>query len=61
MRNKKWMRLPAYVSGSVSQELLLQNGYLARIQDPLLKAQTAFWWCSSSTQASALSRMHHDA
>ncbi len=25
MRNKKWVRLLAYVTGSVSQELLLQN------------------------------------
>jgi putative transposase len=29
MRNKKWVRLLAYVTGSVSQELLLQNEYLA--------------------------------
>jgi hypothetical protein len=26
MRNKKWVRLPAYVTDSVNQELLLQNG-----------------------------------
>src|SRR6266849_3984693 len=29
MRNKKWVRLLAYVTGSVNQELLLQNEYLA--------------------------------
>ena len=29
MRNKKWMRLLAYVTGSVNQELLLRNEYLA--------------------------------
>src|SRR5258708_6309240 len=29
MRNRKWVRLLAYVSGSVNQELLLQNEYLA--------------------------------
>src|SRR5580658_3535584 len=29
MRSKKWVRLLAYVTGSVSQELLLQNEYLA--------------------------------
>jgi homeodomain-containing protein len=29
MRNKKWLRLLAYVTGSVNQELLLQNEYLA--------------------------------
>jgi len=29
MRNKKWVQLLAYVTGSVNQELLLQNEYLA--------------------------------
>src|ERR1700682_3605889 len=29
MRNDKWLRLQAYVTGSVNQELLLQNEYLA--------------------------------
>jgi putative transposase len=29
MRNKQWLRLLAYVTGSVNQELLLQNEYLA--------------------------------
>ena len=29
MRKKKWLRLLAYVTGSVNQELLLQNEYLA--------------------------------
>ena len=29
MRNSKWVRLLAYVTGSVNQELLLQNEYLA--------------------------------
>jgi hypothetical protein len=29
MRNKKWVPLLAYVTGSVNQELLLQNEYLA--------------------------------
>ena len=29
MRNKKWVRLLAYVTGSVNQELLLKNEYLA--------------------------------
>ena len=28
MRNKKWVRLLAYVTGSVNQELLLRNEYL---------------------------------
>src|SRR5580693_3465167 len=29
MKNKKWVRLLAYVTGGVNQELLLQNEYLA--------------------------------
>ena len=29
MRNSKWVQLLAYVTGSVNQELLLQNEYLA--------------------------------
>ena len=29
MRNNKWVRLLAYVTGSVNQELLLQHEYLA--------------------------------
>ena len=29
MRDSKWVRLLAYVTGSVNQELLLQNEYLA--------------------------------
>jgi len=28
MRNSRWLRLLAYVSGSVNQELLLRNEYL---------------------------------
>ena len=29
MRNQRWLRLLAYVTGSVNQELLLKNEYLA--------------------------------
>src|SRR5262245_21128940 len=29
MRNSRWLRLLAYVTGSVNQELLLRNEYLA--------------------------------
>jgi hypothetical protein len=29
MKNTKWARLLAYVTGSVNQELFLQNGILA--------------------------------
>jgi putative transposase len=38
MRNKKWVRLLAYVTGSVNQELLLQNEYLAA-ENRILKAK----------------------
>lgn len=38
MRNKKWLRLVAYVTGSVNQELLLQNEYLAA-ENRILRAK----------------------
>src|SRR5713101_2886876 len=38
MRNKKWMRLLAYVTGSVNQGLLLQNEYLAS-ENRILRAK----------------------
>lgn len=38
MRNDKWLRLLAYVTGSVDQELLLQNEYLAA-ENRILRAQ----------------------
>ena len=38
MRNKKWVRLLAYVAGSVNQELLLQNEYLAA-ENRILRAK----------------------
>ena len=38
MRNKKWARLLAYVTGSVNQELLLQNEYLAA-ENRILRAR----------------------
>src|SRR6202162_4315522 len=38
MRNKKWVRLLAYVTGSVNQELLLQNEYLAA-ENRILRAK----------------------
>src|ERR1700675_1715099 len=38
MRNKKWVRLLAYVTGSVNQELLLQNEYLAT-ENRILRAK----------------------
>jgi hypothetical protein len=38
MRNKKWVRLLAYMTGSVNQELLLQNEYLAT-ENRILRAK----------------------
>src|SRR5215472_6121320 len=38
MRNSKWVRLLAYVTGSVNQELLLQNEYLAA-ENPILRTK----------------------
>jgi hypothetical protein len=38
MRNKKWLRLLAYVTGLVNQELLLQNEYLAA-ENRILRAK----------------------
>jgi putative transposase len=38
MRNKKWLRLLAYVTRSVNQELLLQNEYLAS-ENRILRAK----------------------
>src|SRR5579863_5740003 len=38
MRNSRWVRLLAYVTGSVNQELLLRNEYLAA-ENRILRAQ----------------------
>jgi hypothetical protein len=38
MRRKRWVRLLAYVTGSVNQELLLQNEYLAA-ENRILRAK----------------------
>jgi len=38
MRNSRWLRLLAYVSGSVNQELLLRNEYLAA-ENQILRAK----------------------
>src|ERR1035437_6110382 len=38
MRDKKWLRLLAYVTGSVNQELLPQNEYLAA-ENRILRAK----------------------
>lgn len=45
MRNSRWVRILAYVTGSVNQELLLRNEYLAaenRILRTKLPARYAF-------------------
>src|SRR6202158_5921969 len=38
MRNSRWLRLLAYVSGSVNQELLVRNEYLAA-ENRILRAK----------------------
>src|SRR5262249_34508732 len=38
MRNRKWLQLLAYVTGSVNQELLLRNEYLAA-ENQILRAK----------------------
>jgi putative transposase len=38
MKNKNWLRLLAYVTGSVNQELLMQNEYLAA-ENRILRAK----------------------
>ena len=38
MRNNKWVRPLAYVTGSVNQELLLQNEYLTT-ENRILRAK----------------------
>jgi putative transposase len=38
MRNSRWLRLLAYVTGSVNQELLLRNEYLA-VENRILRAK----------------------
>jgi putative transposase len=38
MRNSRWVRLLAYVTGSVNHELLLRNGYLAA-ENQILRAK----------------------
>lgn len=38
MRNSRWLRLLAYVTGSVNQELLLRNEYLAA-ENRILRAK----------------------
>ena len=38
MRNSRWVRLLVYVTGSVNQELLLQNEYLAA-ENRILRAK----------------------
>lgn len=46
MRNSKWVRLLADVTGSVNQELLLQSGYLAA-ENRILRTKLAarLRWC----------------
>jgi hypothetical protein len=38
MRNRRWLKLLAYVTGSVNEELLLRNEYLAA-ENQILRAR----------------------
>jgi hypothetical protein len=49
MRNSRWLRLLAYVTGSVNQELLLRNEYLAA-ENRILRAQLPSR-CGSQTRS----------
>jgi hypothetical protein len=45
MTSKRWVRLLAYATGSVNQELLLQNEYLA-VENQGLPRKSRPWWCA---------------
>ena len=42
MRNSRWVRILAYVTGSVNQELLLRNEYLAA-ENRILRTKLSSW------------------
>ena len=56
MRNKKWLRLLAYVTGSVNQEVLLQNEYLAA-ENLILRARLPSGLRLSDPERATLSRI----
>jgi len=56
---KNWLRLPAYVTGSINQELLLRNEYLAAENHILsqIKGRLSRNRCSSWRRCSPLGVM----
>src|SRR6516164_4074889 len=56
MKENKWMRLLAYVTGLVNQELLLQNEYLAA-ENRILRAHLPTRLCLSDPERSTLAEI----
>jgi len=56
MRNSRWVRLLAYVTGSVNQELLLRNEYLAA-ENRILRAKLPARLRSSNPERATLSEI----
>jgi hypothetical protein len=56
MKENKWIRLLAYVTGLVNQELLLQNGYLAA-ENRVLRAHLPARLCLSDPERSMLAEI----
>jgi hypothetical protein len=56
MQNKKWVRLLAYVTGLVNQQLLLQNEYLA-VENRILRSHLPARLRLSDPERSILAEM----
>jgi hypothetical protein len=56
MKENKWVRLLAYITGLVNQELLLQNEYLAA-ENRILRAHLPSRWRLSNPQRSTLAEI----
>ena len=56
MRNSRWVRLLAYVTGSVNHELLLRNEYLAA-ENRILRAKLSARLCLSNPERVTLAEI----
>ena len=56
MKENKWVRLLAYITGLVNQDLLLQNEYLAA-ENRILRAHLPSRWRLSDPQRSTLAEI----
>jgi putative transposase len=56
MKDKKWARLSAYVTGTVNQELLLQNEYLAA-ENLILRGKLPSRWRLSDPERATLAEI----